>query len=67
MHNLKTNFDRVPDIAKLSLANCLLPDGNLQCYRNPPKMPDIEVIALALTSESLGIDSENLFFSKLRQ
>ena len=67
MHNLKTNFDKIVGIAKLSLSPVLLPNGNLERYRNPPKMTDIEVIALALAAESLGIDSENLLFSKLRK
>lgn len=66
MHNLKTNFDKIIRIVKSILEESLYPDGNFQAYRNKPKMTDIEVIALALTAESLGIDSENLLFSKLR-
>ncbi len=66
MHNLKTNFDKIVGIAKSILADVLLEDDNFARYRNKPKMTDIEIVALALTAESLGIDSENLLFSKLR-
>ena len=66
MHNLKTNFDKIIGIAKSTLANVLLEDNNFFHYRNKPKMTDIEIVALSLTAESLGIDSENLLFSKLR-
>jgi hypothetical protein len=67
MHNLKTNFDKFMDIAKLSLSTTIRPDGNFERYRNPPKLSDIEVVALSIAAESLGIDSENLLFSKLRK
>ena len=66
MHNLKTNFDKIIGIAKSMLSNVLLEDDNFFNYKNKPKMSDIEIVALALTAESLGIDSENLLFSKLR-
>lgn len=65
MHNLKTNFDKIIGISKLALQEYLLDDGNFFLYPNRPKMSDIEIVALALTAESLGIDSENLLFSKL--
>ena len=66
MHNLKTNFDKIIGIAKSTLVDVLLEDDNFLNYRNKHKMTDIEIVALALTAESLGIDSENLLFSKLR-
>ena len=65
-HNLKTNFDKIIGIAKAMLGDVLLEDDNFFNYKNKPKMSDIEIVALALTAESLGIDSENLLFSKLR-
>lgn len=67
MHNLKTNFDKIIGIVKSAIGDCLYSDGNFYKYRNKPKMSDIEIVALALTAESLGIDSENLLFSKLRK
>lgn len=66
MHNLKTNFDKIIGITKLALADFLLEDGNFYRYKNKPKMSDLEIVALSLTAESLGIDSENLLFSKLK-
>ena len=67
MHNLKTNFDKIIGIVKSISEGNLYDEGNFYSYRNKPKMSDIEIIALVLTAESLGIDSENLLFSKLRQ
>lgn len=64
MHNLKTNFDKIIGIAKSMLGDVLFEDDNFFNYKNKPKMSDIEIVALALTAESLGIDSE--LFSKLR-
>ena len=66
MHNLKTNFDKILQISKLALSEYLLPNGNFFTYRHLPKLSDIEVVALSITSEALGIDSENLLFSKLK-
>ncbi len=66
MHNLATNFDKILEISKLALAEYLLPNGNFFAYRHLPKLSDIEVVALPITSEALGIDSENLLFSKLK-
>jgi hypothetical protein len=36
-------------------------------YPNQPKMSDLEIISLSITSECLGIDSENLLFSKIKK
>lgn len=66
MHNLKTNFDKIFGIAKSFFSNNINTYGNFRHYSNKPKMSDCEIIALALTSESLGIDSENYFFGKLK-
>jgi hypothetical protein len=62
MHNLKTNYDKILSIVE-------------ECYKiievkgpkvgRPPKFADVKIIALVLTAESLGIDSENYLFSKL--
>lgn len=66
MHNLKTNFVKILDICKSEMADMLLSDGNFFKYRHFPKLSDIEIVALSITSETLGIDSENQLFSKLR-
>lgn len=64
MHNLKRNFDKFYTIAK-SFFTHVDPEGNFQYYRRKPKMSDIEIIALALSSEAIGIDSGNYLFGKL--
>jgi hypothetical protein len=66
MHNLKTNFDKILDITKSFFQDSLNADGNYFFYPNKPKMSDCEVIALSIVSESIGIDSENYLFGKLR-
>jgi hypothetical protein len=59
MHNIKTNFDIILDICNNLLKDYLSVDGNFENYRNKPKLPDIQLVALAITAESLSIDSEN--------
>lgn len=66
MHNLKTNFEKILAITKTFFCNNINGDDNFRHYPNRPKMSDCEIIALTLTSESLGIDSENYFFGKLK-
>jgi len=65
MHDLKSNFDKILPIVKLTLADQLNDQGNLQFYPNPPKLPDSHIISLALLQEALSIDSELWFWSKL--
>ena len=64
-HNLKTNFDKIIGIAKSALSDILLEENNFVVYKSKPKITDIEIIDLAFTAESLGIDSENLHFQSL--
>ena len=66
MHNLRTNFDKFFDLTKSILKERINSSGNLRFYSNKPKMTDCEIIALSLTSESLGIDSENYLWGKLK-
>lgn len=66
MHDLKLNFDKFHQITKKYLLNELNSFGNVQFYRNPPKMSDGEIISLAVCQEALGIDSEHWFHSKLK-
>ena len=58
MHNLKTNFGKIRRICKSVLSKHLYADGNLERYRNKPRMNDLDIIALSLKAEALGIDSE---------
>ena len=67
MHDLNTNFRKFLELAKNILSEDLDNDGNFKAYRHLPKMPDIDIIALALCQEALSIDSENYFWSKLRK
>lgn len=66
MHNLRSDFDKFFDLTKSVLKDRINSTGNLKFNSNKPKMDDYEIIALSLTSESLGIDSENYQWSKLK-
>ena len=66
MHNLKANFDKILNICKLHSHGLVDKFGNVQRSGTKPKLSDLEVIALSMTSEALSIDSENLLFSKLQ-
>ncbi len=66
MHNLYSNFDKFFNITKSVFKNNINQFDNFFCYRNKPKMSDCEIIALAVTGESLGIDSESYFWGKLK-
>ncbi len=60
MNNLSANYERILEI----LRN--ISKENLLAYqRRKSKMNDLELIALSLTAEYMGIDSENDLFRKL--
>jgi hypothetical protein len=65
MHNLDTNFSKFFEITKSVFKNRINQYDNLHEYRNKPKMSDCQIIALSITSESLGIDSESYLWGKL--
>tara|TARA_R110002049_G_C9029967_1_gene551968 strand:- start:21 stop:929 length:909 start_codon:yes stop_codon:yes gene_type:complete len=65
MHDLKTNFDKILPIVKLTLADELNACGNLHRYPNKPNLPDTHIMTLSLLQEALSIDSEHWFWSKL--
>lgn len=57
MNNLNANYERILEVLRK------ISKENLLCYqRRKPKLSDLEVIALSLTSEYMGIDSENHLF-----
>lgn len=66
MHNPKTNFLKFFDITKQVFSDKIDAFYNFQSYRRKPKLSDCEVLALVLTAESIGIDSENYLFGKLK-
>lgn len=65
MHNIQTNFGRFYRMCKQFFEGEADRQGNLQFYPRTPRMADLKVIALSCTMEALGIDSENLLFSKI--
>jgi hypothetical protein len=66
MHNLKTNFEKFFNITKSVFKDRLNQADNFYFYPNKPKLSDCEIIALSVTGESIGIDSENYFWGKLK-
>jgi len=66
MHNLKATFDKFIDLIKSLFSDRINEFDNFQSYPRNPKMSDCQIIALALTAESIGIDSESYFFGKLK-
>lgn len=65
MHNLKVNFDKILNICKLNSEGLVNELGNIPRPGPVPKFSDLAVISLSMMAEALGIDSENLLFSKL--
>lgn len=57
MNNLLANYERILEVL-LKISNETL----LSYQRRIPKLKDLELISLALTSEFMGIDSENHLF-----
>ncbi len=66
MHNLKSNFDKIFNITKSFFKDSIDADDNYYFYPNKPKMYDCEIIALSIVGETIGIDSENYLFGKLK-
>lgn len=60
MNNLNANYERILEVLRKISKEQLL-----SYQRRTPKMSDLELISLSLTSEFLGIDSENDLFRKL--
>lgn len=60
MHNFEEIYERILEILKD------ISSEQLQPYqRRRPKMSDLELVALSLSSEYLGVDSEHDLFRKL--
>lgn len=66
MHNLYVIFVKFLDICKQFTGNLVNEQGNIPRCGVVPRFSDWEVVALAMASESIGIDSESLLFVKLR-
>lgn len=66
MHNIRTNFRRFYKICKEIFEQEVDKDKNFQFYPVKPKMNDLEIISLSCCMEALGIDPENLLWTKLK-
>ena len=60
MNSLTANYERILEVLRKISKEQLL-----SYQRRKPKMSDLELISLVLTSEFMGIDSENDLFRKL--
>ena len=67
MHNLYAIFARFLDICKQVAGNLVNESGNVPRRGVVPRFSDIEIAALNMTSEAVGIDSESLLFAKLQE
>lgn len=67
MHNLYTVFIKLLNICKQIAGNLVNESGNLPRWVVVSKFSDLEVVALNMASEAVGIDSESLLFAKLQE
>ena len=67
MHNLYAIFAKLLHICKEFSDNLVNEHGNIPRPGVVPRFSDLEVVSLSLTMESIGLDSENYLFSKLRE
>lgn len=67
MHNLYAIFAKFLNICKQVAGNLVNESGNIPKRGAVPRFSDLEVIALNMTSEAMGIDSESLLFAKLQE
>ena len=65
MRNFIANFVRILEICKDFAGNRVNEHGNVPRCGVVPKFSDLEVIALGITAEAFGFDSENLLFHGL--
>lgn len=66
MHNIRTNFNKFYGICKEFFEHEIDTKKNFRFYPVKPKMNDLKIVALSCCMEALGIDSENLLWSKLK-
>lgn len=65
MHNFIVKFRKIHDICKKFAGNRVNEHGNVHRCGVVPTFSDLEVIALSLTAEAFGYDSENNLFKRL--
>ena len=67
MHNLYAIFAKFLNICKQVVGNLVNESGNVPKRGIVSKFSDLEIVALNMTSETVGIDSESLLFAKLQE
>lgn len=67
MHNLFANFVKILEVCKHFAQDFVNDKGNMPRPGVVPKFSDLEVIALSLTAETMGIDSECYLFGRLQE
>lgn len=65
MHNFIAKFGMILDIIKKFAGNRVNEFGNVPRRGAVPKFSDLEVVALSITAEAFGFDSENFLFKRL--
>lgn len=66
MRNFVTKYVRILGICKKFAMNRVNELGNVPRRGVVPKFSDLEVVALGITAEAFGLDSENLLFHRLQ-
>ena len=67
MHNQYAMFAKFLNICKQVADNLAIESGKIPKRGVVPKVSDLEIIALNMTSEAVDIDSESLLFAKLQE
>ena len=67
MRNLAAKFGKIFDICKNFSKNLVDERGNIPRRGVVPRFSDLEVIALSLTAEQFGVDSESYLFALLKE
>ena len=65
MHNLYAILAKLLNICKQIAGNLVNESGNVPRRGVVPKFSDLEVVALNMASEAVGIDSESLLLSEI--
>lgn len=67
MCNLYAKYVKILEICKHFSENLVNAAGNVPRRGVVPRFSDVEVVALSMTAEAEGIDSENLLFNRLKE
>ena len=65
MHNLYAIFAKLLNICKQVAGNLVNESGNIPIRGVVPRFSDLKIVALNITSESVGIDSESMPLSEI--